>query len=236
MDPDQLRKANPSYPYRTTHRALLRLRKKLKNDDAWNREARGIWDEIAKQFSPFNGPLWREAVDVGPASSVKPDGFAVDMSHAREISVAACWLEGDSAHAEEVWAGTDEPAAVEWVAQAWKRAGRRSVVFIDGQSPAASMIPALKAQGVKVLTGNSSDMSRACGLVKSDLEAGRLTHADQESVNQAREGSRKRAIGTAGGWGLDRSDPSVNIAPMVGLVLARLAASMTKKPAQTYAF
>ncbi|WP_028637727.1 terminase large subunit domain-containing protein [Nocardioides sp. URHA0032] len=236
MDPEQLRKANPSYPHRTTHRALLRLRKKLKNDDAWNREARGIWDEITKQFSPFNGALWGEAVDVGPPSGTKPNGFAVDMSHGREISVEACWVEKDSAHVEEVWAGMDEAAAVKWVADAWRRSGRGTVVFIDGQSPAASMIPTLKALGVKVLTGNASDMSRACGLVKSNLEAGRLTHADQESVNAAREGSRKRAIGTAGGWGLDRSDPSVNIAPMVGLVLARLAASMSKKPASTYAF
>lgn len=228
MDPDQLRKANPSYPHRTTHRALLRLRKKLKNDDAWNREARGIWDELAKQFSPFNGALWREAVDVGPPSGSKPDGMAVDASHAGEISVGACWLEDSSAHLEEVWAGIDDAACVEWVA---KRAGRRIPVFIDGKSTANKMIPALKARGVKVYTGNESDMSRACGQVKSDLEAGRLTHADQEPVNDAREGSRKRAIGTAGGWGLDRSDPSVNIAPMVALVLARVAASMTKKPA-----
>ncbi|NUR79972.1 MAG: terminase [Dermatophilaceae bacterium] len=227
MDAEQLRKANPSFPHRTTYRALLRLRKKLKNDDAWNREARGIWDEIAKQFSPINGPLWAEGVDVGPADGTKPNGMAVDMSHAREISVGACWLEDDSAHVEEVWAGVDEPAAVDWVA---KRAGRRMPVFIDGQSPAASMIPALKARGVKVYTGNGSDMSKACGLVKSGVEAGRLTHADQQSVNDAREGARKRAIGTAGGWGYDRSNPSVNIAPLVAVTLARLAASMTKRP------
>jgi hypothetical protein len=72
-------------------------------------------------------------------------------------------------------------------------------------------------------------MSKACGLVKSDVEAGRLTHADQESVNDAREGARKRAIGTAGGWGYDRSNPSVNIAPLVAVTLARLAASMTRQ-------
>lgn len=225
MDPEQLRKANPSYPHRTTHRALLRLRKKLKNDDAWNREARGIWDELTKQFSPFNGPMWNESGDVGPADGTKPSGMAVDMSHDRQISVGACWIEDTSAHVEEVWAGVDEPAAVEWVAS---RAGRRMPVFIDSQSPAASMIPALKARGVKVYTGSAAEMARACGLTKSDLEAGRLTHADQESVNDAREGCRKRAIGTAGGWGLDRSDPSVNIAPMVAVVLARLAASMKK--------
>lgn len=226
MDPDQLRKANPSYPHRTTHRALLRLRKKLKNDDAWNREARGIWDKLTKQFSPINGSLWAAGVDVGPLDGTKPAALAVDMSHAREISVGACWVEADSAHVEEVWAGVDEPAAVEWIAA---RTGRRITVVIDSMSPAATMVPALKARGVKVHVGSAGDMAKGCGLVVSDLEAGRLTHADQESVNDAREGARKRAIGTAGGWGYDRKDPSVKIQPIVAVTLARLGASMTKR-------
>ena len=226
MDPAQLRKANPSYPHRTTHRALLRLRKKLKNDDAWNREARGIWDELTKQFSPINGSLWADGVDIGPVDNAKPSALAVDMSHAREISVGACWVEADAAHVEEVWAGVVEASAVEWVA---KRAGRRIPVVIDSMSPAASMIPALKALNVKVHVGTAGDMSKACGLLASEVTMGRLTHADQESVNDAREGARKRAIGTAGGWGYDRSNPSVNIAPLVAVTLARLGAAMTKR-------
>lgn len=233
MDRDQWRKANPSFPARTSERAMLRLRKKLKNPDSWRREALGVWDEITKQFSPINGPLWREAVDVGPPDIAKPAALAVDMSHSREISVGACWLEDTSAHVEEVWAGVDEPAAVEWVADAWKRAGRRLAVIIDAKSPASSMIPALKARRVKVLTGNENDMARGCGLVKSDLEAGRLTHADQDALNQARDGARKRAIGTAGGWGYDRKDPSVNIAPLVAVTLARVAATISEKPKTT---
>lgn len=229
MDRGQWRKANPSFPHRTTERAMLRLRKKLKSDDAWNREARGIYDLIVKHFSPFNGALWADGADVGPVDGAKPNALAVDMSHERQISVAACWVEAESAHVEEVWSGVDEPEAVEWVAEAWKRAGRRSVVVIDGMSPAKSMVPALKARGVKVHVGTSTDMSTGCGLTKSDLESGRLTHGDQESVNGARDGSRKRAIGTAGGWGIDRTDPTVNIAPMVAVVLARWGAELTKK-------
>lgn len=227
MDREQWRKANPSFPHRTSERAMLRLRKKLKNPDSWRREALGIWDEITKQFSPLNGALWREAVDIGPPDAAKPAALAVDMSHGREISVGACWLEDSSAHVEEVWAGVDEPAAVEWVATA---AGRRIPVMIDAKSPASSMIPALRARKVKILTGNENDMQRACGLVVSDLKAGRLTHADQEAVNEARDGARKRAIGTAGGWGYDRKDPSVNIAPLVAVTLARVAATINDKP------
>jgi hypothetical protein len=226
MDRDQWRKANPSFPHRTSERAMLRLRKKLKNDDSWRREALGIWDEITKQFSPVNGAFWEDGVDIGPADYVKPAALAVDMSHARHISVGACWLEAESAHVEEVWAGVDQAAAVEWIVA---RAGRRIMVLIDGQSPAAAMIPTLKGRGVKVHAGTAGDMSKACGLFVSDVEGGRLTHADQKSVNDARDGARKRAIGTAGGWGYDRKDPSVEIHPLVAVTLARLGAAM-KKP------
>lgn len=221
----QLRKVNPSFPHRVGERAILRNKKGLTEDSVY-REVFGLWDTIGKQFSPFNGPLWREAADVGPPDGTRPNGMGVDSSHAGELSVAACWLEDSSAHLEEVWAGVDDAECAEWVA---KRAGRRLPVFIDGKSPASKMIPALKARGVKVYTGSESDMARACGQVQSDLESGRLTHAAQESVDAARDGARKRPIGAAGGWGLDRSDPGVNIAPMVAVVLARLAASMKKQ-------
>lgn len=227
MDRGQWRKANPSFPLRTSERAMLRLRKKLKNPDSWNREALGIWDQIVKQFSPINGVAWGENLDVGPPDDVAPDAIAVDMSHDRRISIGACWLEDESAHVEEVWAGADDAAAVDWIIA---NAGRRIPVIIDAMSPAASMVPTLKANKVKVHVGTSGDMARGCGLFSSDVNAGRLTHADQETVNAAREGARPRKIGTAGGWGYDRSDPSVNIAPLVAVTLARLRASMNKKP------
>jgi hypothetical protein len=104
--------------------------------------------------------------------------------------------------------------------------------FADGDEPVFLLgaVPTLKARGVKIHVGSAADMSKACLQVQADLEAGRLTHADQHPLNEARDGARKRAIGTAGGWGYDRRDPSVNIAPLVAVTLARLGASMTKKP------
>ena len=44
-----------------------------------------------------------------------PDALAVDMAHDRRISVAGCWVEGESAHIEEVWAGDDATMVVDWV-------------------------------------------------------------------------------------------------------------------------
>ncbi|MGW4090050.1 terminase [Nocardia sp. NPDC004750] len=229
MDREQWRKANPSFPKRTSERAMLRLRKKLRNEDSWRREALGIWDETAHR-AVVAPAAWKDLFDPGPEDGTKPTGMAVDMSHAREISVAACWLDGESAHGEEVWAGVDEDAALAWVRA---RAGRRIPVVIDNASPAASLAPALRARGVRVVTTTAPDMARACGLWVGKVGAQRFTHSGQEAVGDALAGARKRAIGTAGGWGWDRRDESVNIAPIVALTLALFAASMVKPKTTT---
>ncbi|WP_280473289.1 terminase [Nocardia asiatica] len=226
MDREQWRKANPSFPKRTSERAMLRLRKKLKSDDSWRREALGIWDEFNKHQPVVRAAAWRDLADVGPADGVKPNALAVDMSHAREISVTACWLEGENAHGEEIWAGIDEDAAVEWIAA---RAGRRIPVVIDNVSPASSMAPKLRARKCQVIGTGPQDMARACGMFFSRATTDRLSHADQDAVNDALQGGRKRAIGTAGGWGWDRQDESVNIAPLVSMTLALFGAETTKR-------
>lgn len=209
---------------------MLRLRKKLRNEDSWRREALGVWDDVSSHQIAVPPSRWAELVDVGPELGVKPDALAVDMSHAREISVGACWIEGDSAHVEEVWRGTDEAAAIEWVAGV---AGRRLPVVIDDASPAASMQIELRQRHVNVVKSGAQDMARACGLMASRLKAGTLTNSDQASLNAAAEGARKRPIGTAGGWGLDRKDSTVSIFPLVAVVLALLGATKTHRPGRS---
>lgn len=224
LDRDQWRKANPSYPHRTPDRAMLRLRKKLKSDASWYREALGVWDEMSHQ-RVVRSSHWSDLADVGPDNDVRPTALAVDASHGREFSVAACWLEQDKAHAEEVWAGADEWAAEVWVAE---HATRLMPIVIDGLSPAASLVPGLRSRGLNVKVTTSSDMVKACGLWLGEVNARRLTHADQESVNEALHAGRKRGIGGAGGWGWNRKD-STNIAPLVAHTLARYGASLTRR-------
>lgn len=226
MDRDQWRKANPSFPQRTSERAMLRLRKKLKADDSWRREALGIWDEVSKHIAIVKASIWNELRDSGPADLVKPDALAVDMSHAREISVSACWAEADSAHCEEVWAGEDSDAALTFILE---RTTRRTPIVIDAMSPASSFIPVLRSKKRNVIVTSAGDMAKACGLLIDKVRAGRLSHADQEAINDALAGAEKRAIGTAGGWGYDRRDETVNIAPIVSFTLALFGAETTKR-------
>ncbi|WP_280331505.1 terminase [Nocardia wallacei] len=226
LDRKQWAKANPSFPKRTSERAILRMRKNL-SEDSFRREALGIWDEVSRHTAVVKASDWTEMSDVGPADGTKPDALAIDMSHGREISISACWVENESAHIEEVWAGVDFDAALEWV---WKRAGRRMPVVVDSMSPAASFLPMLRARGMRVIQTGANDMAKACGTFLDKFEAGRLTHADQEAVNDALAGARKRPIGTAGGWGWDRRDETVNIAPIVSPTLALFGAFATTKP------
>lgn len=222
----ELRLVNPAFPHRVGERAILRNKKGLAPDSVY-REVFGLWDELTKNLSPIPAALWREQADVGPKDGTKPAALAVDMSHDRHLSVAACWLEAeDTAHGEEVWAGPDADAAVEWIVA---RAGRRIPVVIDEASPASSLAPILRARKVRVLKTSAGDMAKACGQVVDKVGLGKFTHADQGPVNDAVDGARKRAIGTAGGWGYDRRDGSVNIAPLVALTLALFGALATKK-------
>jgi len=224
MDRNQWRKANPSFPQRTSERAMLRLRKKLKSLDAWQREALGIWDEVSRHQPVVNDTLWRrDMLDVGPENSVPPNALGVDMSHGLDISIAGCWIEGEAAHLEEVWAGSDVVEAINWVALV---AGRTIEVVIDDISPAAQMIPELRARKVKVRRSSARDMAKACGLFETRVKKpGLLTHAGQKSLTDAVLGGRKRSISDAGGWGWDRRDSTVSIHPAVAGTLALLGAT-----------
>jgi hypothetical protein len=163
---------------------------------------------------------------------VPPNALGVDMSHDRVISIDGCWLTPTSAHVEVLSLGmaSDTLSAVEWLVA---RAGRRIPVVIDSLSPAASMIPSLKARKVRVIVTNATDMQKACSGFYDDAMTGRLTHADQAQLNDAVLGAKKRKIGDAGGWGWDRKNPAVNVAPLVSATLARFGAVVTNKPKST---
>ena len=226
MDRAQWRKANGSFPHRTTERAMLRLRKKLKADDSWNREALGIWDEVSKHQPVVSSSAWRDLIDVGPANDAKPDALGVDMSHGRDISIGACWVEGESAHIEEVWSGASPAEASEFIAE---RANRRMPVVIDSASPAAALVPELRARRVNVKVSTAGDMATACGMFEDRAAAQALSHDGQDSVTDALAGARKRPIRDAGGWGWDRRDSTVSIYPLVAVTLALFGASTAKR-------
>lgn len=204
---------------------MLRMKKNL-SDDSFRREALGIWDEVSVHQPLVTVQQWRGMADVGPADGVAPDALGVDMSHGRDISVGGCWVEGENAHVEQVWAGSDPAAAVEWIVG---RAGRRVPVVVDGASPAASFVPELKARRCQVVVTSAANMAQACGLLENRLATDSLTHGAQKPLTDAILGARRRPIRDAGGWALDRSDPASAIYPVVAATLALFGATSHRR-------
>lgn len=222
-DRRQWARANPSFPKRTPERAFLLLRKVLDEDD-FRREALGVWD--VSRHEPAVAPqVWQRLVGVA-VDGVRPDALGVDMSHGREISVAAAWVCGEQTHVEEVWAGPDVAGVISWLES---RSSRRMPIVIDNASPAASLAPELKRRGRNVVLTTAGDMAKACGLVVARAQAATLTHGGQQPVDDALRKACKRPIRDAGGWGWDRRDETANIAPLVAFTLALFGATTTTK-------
>lgn len=224
----QLRRVNPAFPHRVGERAILRNKKGL-TDDSVFREVFGLWDEVAAHKSVIPAALWETLEAEGPSDGTKPDAIAVDASHDGIPVVAACWRIDDQAHVELLGAGeADDEALADWLAE---KASPKIPVVIDGASPAARLIPLLTKRRVKVVTGSSMAMSKACGGLQSAVMAGLLTWGGPNGylLGRALAGAQKRKIGDAGGWGWDRRDPDTNISPLVAVTLAHYGAANAKK-------
>lgn len=182
--------------------------------------------------------------DAWSARAVEPDdvptdgrvAFALDMPPDRSrISISAASRPEDGpVHVECVY---DEPAAVgvsevvDWLAERWPTA---TAIVIDGQSPAMSFVNELSRRKVRVTVSGAGDMARACGMFVDAVRDEELTHFDQEQVNDALKGAKKRTIGQAGGWGWDRRDPDVDLSPLVSVTLAFYGVMTSKrKPGRT---
>lgn len=220
-------KANPAWHTRINHE-VVQGEYETYPPDRFALDRLGIWRDDQTQ-AVIPSATWADRkAKKPPANNVPPSALAVDMSHDRLIAIAGAWGDEQAAHVELLAADyvTDTLAAGEWLAE---KAGRRLPVVVDSMSPAASMVPFLKARGVRVTVTTASDMGKACGLFYDDVMAERMTHAAQEQLTNALAGAQRRTIGTAGGWGWDRKQPDVNIAPLVAATLARYGAAL-KKP------
>lgn len=232
-DPATWAKANPSFGSRISEDAILGERSSM-TDAQFAMERLGIWSsETALAVIPAD--TWADrAIPAEDVPTDPPTSFGLDMSHDRVVSIGVSV--GEHVEVAALDKVSDTLGAVEWLVE---RAGKGIPVVVDGQSPAASMIPALRNAGVHVVVTSAPDMAKACGSFYDDVLEGRLTHFDQSPLNVAVAGARKRPIGTAGGWGWDRKDYSINLAPLVSVTLARFGATTapaTKKPSAAFAF
>jgi len=225
-DPVTWAKANPAYGTRIDYEAIATELASM-SEDQFKMERLGVWSEDANT-PVVTAARWRELVGAGPDGGVRPGAFGVDMSHARDISVGACWIDDTgSAHVEEVWAGADSVEAVEWVTM---NAGYKTGVVMDPYST-GSLIPDLVARGVNVrkVQPTGVEMVQGCGAFESRIDADMLTHADQQRLAYAVAGAKRRPIRDTGGWGWDRRNQTSQIHPLVAVTLALFGATSARR-------
>lgn len=225
-DPDdesQWAKANPSYPGRTDLEAMRRMRKNLRNDDSFRREALGIWATSSPRV--IDEDSWRGIAE--PRSmAVDRLTLAVDVAPNRSTaSVSLAGLRPDGLWHVEL---DEEKAGTDWVGP-WIKAraekNRLHSVVVDEMSGLV-----MKRRDRYYLTGTDievtlagaegRDMAIACGKFYDAIVSPEptLRHTDQPQLNVAVSVARKRPV--AGAWAWNRKDENSDITPVVSATLA----------------
>jgi hypothetical protein len=226
-DPDdqkQWSKANPSFPSRTPIESVLRLRKNLKNEDSFKREALGIYD-AEDSTRVIDESSWKNARDAA-SMPIERLTLAIDVAPNRSVAtVALGGLRADGTWHVEI---DDQKTGADWVA-GWVKAraekNRLHAVVVDEMSGLVE-----ERNGRKYLAGTDvlvtlaaaegRDMAIACGKFYDAVMAPEPTvrHTDQPQLNVALSVARKRPL--MGAWAWNRKDEKSDITPIVAATLA----------------
>lgn len=214
---DAMAEANPSYPTRTSKRAIKRLRKLLTNDDDFRREAQGIWDSDGR-VSLFEAGAWDDA-----RKDSRPDGLTVNAL-ALAVSI-------DLAHSAIV-AGSEDADGGVWVKPLHHGPGTKGVVercvelqamfdvdvVIDGRGPGAVLIPHLEKAGVRLHIASTGDVLDAFANLETKVRDRQFFHVNAPELDAAAAGAVKRAVGDRNALGRKKSE--ADISPLEAASLA----------------
>jgi hypothetical protein len=226
-DHSQWAKANPSFPYRTPLRSMLRLRKNLPSEDSWRREGLGIWDSKGVIGRVFNLDRWGGlTVDTAPPTGsvsygvkFSPDGMTVALSVGVRPANGPVHVEGVD-HRPTV-DGTRW--LVDWLAARWKGAS----IVIDGKAGAGALVKALERSKVptrRIKKITTDEVVSANSMFLTAVAEGTVSHIDDEALEHSLRSAGRRPIGKAGGWGLQSIDDG-DVTLIESTVLAHWGAS-----------
>ncbi|WP_115728258.1 terminase [Actinomyces culturomici] len=235
VDWKQVSKANPSYPHRTSRTAILRMRKLLASDDAFRREALGIWDKEAKQAAAIPADKWLEClvdvdVDTYPSQCFAVR-FSVDGSH---VALAAASrvdrrrILVDGVRVEAAAAGVEW--AISFLTEA-DRLARTAQIVVDGKGGTGYLIDQLRAAGVPqrlIWTPSTDQVITAHSMFLEGVKTGRVAHWESPELDREVGWATLRKIGAQGGFGWLAPDGQT-VALLDAATLAHWAVRTTKR-------
>lgn len=236
-NPDQWRKANPSYPTRTPHESMLRMRKNLKSDDAWRREALGIWDDLARTGTRLiTADQWSSTGVPEAPQGVKSFGIAFSLDGTR-VAVGGARKHVDGVHVELVDAHTGPVDAgvarlADWLAERWRDT---ATIVISGKAGASVLAQELKTRGVParvVHVASSADYFTSCAMLLDSVREGSVTHLateGQQALDDSVSVCDRKSRGTSGAWGWVATTTTGDETPTEAIGLALWGARTSKR-------
>lgn len=209
--------ANPSLGIRITYEYIESERAAM-GDAEFARERLGHWPEFDVE-QIIDPAVWAALVDA-QSRVTDPVVFAMDATPDRaKSSVAVAGRRSDGrAHVEIV----DSRSGTAWVPGRAAELVKRwapAAVMLDPTGAAGSWLAELSDLGIEPVLVGGREMGQACGaFYESVCEKRDIRHLDQEPLNSALVGARKRALGDA--WAWHRRTSRTDISPLVAATLA----------------
>ena len=161
----------------------------------------GIWSDLVSRDA-FDSPGVSFAIDVSPERDATAIGSARQVDGITQVDVADYrpgveWVIGRVLELDARW------SPVSWV--------------VDPSGPAGSLIPGLRAVGIKLILTGPREMAQACGRLYDAAIARTVRHMDVGSLNSALGKATKRPLGDSWAWSRKSGG---DISPLVAVTLA----------------
>lgn len=227
-DLEQIAKANPSYPHRTPPESVARMRENLPSDDAWRREALGIWDSDESGSSAIAPQTWADlGVDEAPAVGVKSYAvaFSIDGS---QLSLAGGLRHDGGVHVEliDAFNGAVESGIgplADWLASRWRDSAG---IVLSGRAGASVLAQALRERRVPdrwIVLPSTPQFVQACGMFLDATRDGSVTHLASEgqaALDESVAVVDRRSRGADGSWSWKSTVPGGDVTPVEAVSLA----------------
>lgn len=216
---------NPSFPVRTPVESMERLRENLDDDDSWNREGRGIWDDDTGGTGVIDAEVWRG--HKGRIVSVQsPVVLAADTNLDRKLSALVAVGAGSDGvpQVRVVRSETGSSWMPDMVVRVCREHPEVVAVVIDEKKSTEPMADAVQAAledaglSVEIVRTSYPDMAEACSVTFDLIHEGTLRHAGDAALDAAIRSAVKDEREGAFTW--SRKKAGAQIVPLVAMTLS----------------
>jgi len=209
--PETRASANPAWWTRINHE-IVQGEYETYPPERFALDRLGIWLDQLHKDAVFGIGNWEDCAHLGAIlDRVSAVGLAVSYDRATATIGAS---DGTAVGV------VDRRSGAGWLVPEAKRLQDqyRCAVVIAGTGPAADLIPALEAAGVRLTIAKGGDSADACAGIFDAVREGRLIHPDHPELNAAVLGAHKRLREDR--WVWDRRNSSHDVSPLEAVTLA----------------